>query len=208
MIQLKHIFKKIFRYQLSSALTLLSLVIAFLGVIMLSLYATYEHSFDSFHKSKDDIYLFSFSNRDFWVPALLADEFKKNIPEVQNSMVVSQWWDAQMYKEEDNIQDAIGGEMLAVSADFFKMLDFKLLQGYDETVLVEPKSVVVSEEFANKLFGEESPMGKYVNIGLRTGYKITGVMANMPTNSAFSSDALVSFASFMQPGDDWRGAQQ
>ena len=65
MIQLKHLLKKIFRYRLSSALTLLSLVIAFLGIIMLSLYASYEYSFDTFHKSKDDIYLFSFNKVPF-----------------------------------------------------------------------------------------------------------------------------------------------
>lgn len=208
MIQLKHLFKKIFRYRLSSSLTLLSLVIAFLGIIMLSLYATYEYSFDTFHKSKDDIYLFSFSNRDFWVPALLSNEFKNNIPEVQNVVVVSEWWDTQMYKQEDNIQDAINGQVLAVGADFFKMFDFKLFQGEKETVLVEPKSVVISEEFAKKLFGNENPLGKYVNFGYRKEYKITGVMANMPKNSAFCSDAVVSFASYMQPGDDWRSAQQ
>jgi len=192
---------------LSSALTLLSLVIAFLGIIMLSLYASYEYSFDTFHKSKDDIYLFSFNKVPF-VPAPLADELQRDIPEIQNAIVVSEWWDTELYKEEDNIQNAIGGEFLAVSADFFKMLDFKLIQGDKETVLVDPKSIVISEEYANKLFGKENPLGKYVNLGYRTGYKITGVMANMPKNSAFCSDALVSFASYLQPGDDWRGAQQ
>ncbi|MDY0200526.1 MAG: ABC transporter permease [Tenuifilaceae bacterium] len=207
MIQLKHLLKKIFRYRLSSALTLLSLVIAFLGIIMLSLYASYEYSFDTFHKSKDDIYLFSFNKVPF-VPAPLADELQRDIPEIQNAIVVSEWWDTELYKEEDNIQNAIGGEFLAVSADFFKMLDFKLIQGDKETVLVDPKSIVISEEYANKLFGKENPLGKYVNLGYRTGYKITGVMANMPKNSAFCSDALVSFASYLQPGDDWRGAQQ
>ncbi|GEM_PF-711547 len=208
MLQLVRIFKTIARYKLSSGLTLLSLVVAFLGVIMLSLYISFERSFDSFHRGKNDTYLFSFSKSEFWVPALLADEFKKNLPEAEHTLVVSQWWDKGIYREDAKISDAVEGEFLAVSADFFKMFDFELLRGDRESALVAPKSVVLSQDLARKVFGNTDPMGKYVNIGYRTSYKVTGVMANMPRNSAFRSDALVSFATYMQPGDDWAGAQQ
>jgi putative ABC transport system permease protein len=174
---------------------------------MLSLYVTYERSFDTFHKNGDDTYLFSFNNSDFWVPALLADEFKKGLPEAEHVVVVSQWWDKYIFKDGGDIRDAVRGEFLAVSADFYKMFDFELLQGDKETVLAEPKSVVISQELAQKVFGDANPVGESVNLGYRTSYKVTGVMANMPKNSAFACDAFVSFASFMQPGDDWRGAQ-
>ncbi len=208
MIQLKHLFKTILRYRLSSGLTLLSLVIAFLGVIMLSLYISYERSFDTFHSNGKNTYLFSFNNQDFWFPALLADEMKKGLPEVENSVVVSQWWDKYIYKDGEELRDAVQGEFLAVSADFLKVFDFNLLQGDKETVLVEPKSVVISQNLAHKVFGDVNPVGQYVNLGYQMQYKVTGVMENMPKNSAFTSDALVSFSSYMQPGDDWRGAQQ
>jgi putative ABC transport system permease protein len=208
MIQLKHLFKTIFRYKLSSGLTLLSLVVSFLGVIMLTLYISFEQSFDTFHKNKDDTYLFSFNNKDFWVPALLADEFKNKIPEVESAVVVTQWWYRSIYRDGTTIQDAVNGQLIAASADFFKMYNFDLMQGDKETVLKEPKSVVLSEEYAKKIFNNENPIGQIVNLGNRTSYKVTGIMANMPSNTAFSCDAMVSFASFMQPGDDWRGAQQ
>ena len=208
MIQLKHLFKTILRYRLSSGLTLLSLVIAFLGVIMLSLYITYERSFDTFHSNGKNTYLFSFNNQDFWVPALLADEMKKGLPEVENAVVVSQWWDKYIYKDGEELRDAVKGEFLAVSADFLKVFDFNLLQGDKETVLAEPKSVVISQDLARKVFGDANPVGQYVNLGYQMQYKVTGVMENMPKNSAFASDALVSFSSYMQPGNDFRGAQQ
>ncbi len=195
------------RYRLSSGLTLLSLVIAFLGVIMLSLYITYERSFDTFHTNGENTYLFSFNNKEFWVPALLADELKNGLPEIEHALVVSQWWDKYIYKDDEDLSDAVKGDFLAVSADFLKVFDFYLLQGDKETVLVEPKSVVISQDLAQKVFGEANPIGQYVNLGYRMQYKVTGVMENMPKNSAFASDALVSFSSYMQPGDDWRGAQ-
>ncbi len=187
---------------------MLSLVIAFVGVIMLSLYITYERSFDTFHTNGDNTYMFSINNSKFWVPALLADELKNELPEAKHTLVVSQWGDKYIYKDGEELRDAVKGSFLAVSADFLKVFDFNLLQGDKETVLAEPKSVVISQELAQTVFGNSNPVGKYVNLGYRMQYKVTGVMANMPKNSAFSSDALVSFASYMQPGDDWRGAQQ
>ena len=57
---MKQLFKTIFKYRLSSILTLVSLVVAFLGIIVLTLYVSYERSFDGFHKNKNDIYLMSF----------------------------------------------------------------------------------------------------------------------------------------------------
>jgi putative ABC transport system permease protein len=175
---------------------------------MLSLYITYERSFDSFHTNGDNTYLFSINNSNFWVPALLADELKNELPEAKHTLVVSQWWDKYIYKDGEELRDAVKGDFLAVSADFLKVYDFKLLQGDKETVLAEPKSVVISQELAQTVFGDANPVGQYVNLGYQKQYKVTGVMENMPKNSAFSSDALVSFASYMQPGDDWRGAQQ
>ncbi|MDX9848853.1 MAG: ABC transporter permease [Tenuifilaceae bacterium] len=208
MIQLKHLFKTILRYRLSSGLTLLSLVIAFLGVIMISLYITYERSFDTFHTNGNNTYMFSINNSNFWVPALLADELKNELPEAKHTLVVSQWWDKYIYKDGEELSDAVKGDFLAVSADFLKVFDFNLLQGDKGTVLTEPKSVVISQELAHKVFGDENPVGKNVNLGHQMQYKVTGVMENMPKNSAFASDALVSFASYMQHGNDWRGAQQ
>ncbi len=208
MIQLKHLFKTILRYRLSSGLTLLSVVVAFLGIIMLTLYITYERSFDNFHKNKNDIYLLSFNNRDFWLPALLSDELKNNIPEAEHSIVVTKWWMNPVYKDGSSIQDGVQGDFWAVGADFLQMFDFELLSGDKATALLDPKSVVLTEEFASKVFGNQNPIGEYVSFGNRTSYKVTGVMANMPNNTAFGGDGLISFASFMQPGDDWYGAQQ
>ena len=53
---MKKIFKTIAKYRLSSILTLISLVVAFLGIVVLTLYVSHERSFDGFHKNSDDIY--------------------------------------------------------------------------------------------------------------------------------------------------------
>lgn len=52
---MKKIFRTIVKYRLSSILTLISLVVAFLGIIVLTLYVSYERSFDGFHKNRDNL---------------------------------------------------------------------------------------------------------------------------------------------------------
>ncbi len=208
MIQLKHLLKTVFRYKLSSGLTLLSLVVAFLGIIMLSLYTSYEYSFDRFHKNKENIYLFSYNGDTYWVPALTNYEIKSELSDIVNSVVISGWWDNLIYTPDKEIKEGISFNGLAASTDFFKMFDFPLLNGDLETVLSQPKSIVISEELAKKVFGDVNPIGETVTLYYSEGFTITGVMKDMPRNSAFYSDAIISFETFMQPGKDFRGAQQ
>jgi putative ABC transport system permease protein len=208
MIQLKHLLKTVIRYKLSSGLTLLSLVVAFLGIIMLTLYTSYEYSFDRFHKNRDNIYMLTYNGNTYWVPALTKYEIKNELPDIENAIVISPWWQSLIYKPSSSIKEAIAFKGLALSTDFFKMFDFPLLLGDPETVLSQPKSVVISQELARKVFGDDNPIGETVTLSYVENYTITGVMQDMPQNSAFHSDAIISFETFMQPGNDFRGAQQ
>ncbi len=205
---LKQLLKTIFKYRLSSGLTILSLVVAFLGIIVLLLYVSYEHSFDNFHKNGDNIYRISFGYDDgSWLPTPIKKMVEENVPEVENAIVLSSWWDNQLYLPEQTKKDAVSANMLAVSKDFFQMFDFPLLAGEPDKALSEPNTLVLSEKLAKKLFGTSDVVGKPLMVRGKTPFTVSGVAKDIPDNSTFNFDAFVSFASYMQPDNDWRGAQ-
>ena len=208
MIQLKHLFKTILRYKLSSGLTLLSLVVAFIGIIVLSLYISFERSFDSFHENGDEIYFFTYNGETNRVPALLLQEFLNEIPDIEQGVVVWPWGETGLKRLDDNSKDAINVKTTAFGKDFFTMFDFPLMYGDPESALNEPMSVVISQKVAQMVFGEEDPLGKQLSLGQLLPFKVTGVMYDMPKNTAFKNDVIISFETFMQPGRDWIGAQQ
>ena len=82
----------------------------------------------------------------------------------------------------------------AATPDFFKVLEFKLLQGDINTCLEAPNSIVLTRRLALKYFGTSDVRGRTITVqALYQGtyqFLITGVMEDFPQNSSFSADAI------------------
>ncbi len=119
-IAMRQLFKTIMRYRLSSGLTLLSLVVAFLGIIVLTLYVSYERSFDGFHKNMNNIYLMSFKyDIGSSLPVPMEELIRHEVPEIERSVVMREWWDNEFYRTDQAPRDAIRNKAIHASADFF-----------------------------------------------------------------------------------------
>ena len=74
---------------------------------------------------------------------------------------------------------------------FFDVFSFRLLKGDPKTCLKEPRSIVLTEEYAKKYFGDEDPIGQSLKIEQDTNVSvITGVMQDFPENSHFHCKML------------------
>lgn len=192
MRSIKQLFRTILKYRLSSALTLMSLIVAFLGIIILFLYVSFERSFDSFHKNRDDIYLLSFNyDTGSSLPIPMAQLIKEEVPEIEKSMVMWTWFHNRLYTPDQTQQDAINAKVMTATEDFFTMFNFPLISGDANTVLSESNMIVLSETMARNIFGTTDVIGKPL---MASGLSLTvsGVMKDMPENTSFKSDALVS----------------
>lgn len=84
-------------------------------------------------------------------------------------------------------------EVVAVDSGFFDFFSFKLLKGSLEQVFTERNHLVISETLAQRLFGNEDPMGREVRMGEGGYYVIAGVVEDPPENSTFQFNALLGF---------------
>ncbi|HTE30970.1 MAG TPA: FtsX-like permease family protein, partial [Chryseolinea sp.] len=84
----------------------------------------------------------------------------------------------------------------------FDVFSWKLLKGNPKTALAAPYSIVLTEAMAKKYFGDEDPLGKTLQGTESPGrankgdYLVTGVMEDVPKNSHFRFDALLSLSTF------------
>jgi putative ABC transport system permease protein len=89
----------------------------------------------------------------------------------------------------------------AVDSTFYEVFSIPLIYGNPQTVLKEPNTMVISKDTAMKYFGETNAVGKILRAGFSYGagsidFKITGVSENVPDNSHFHYNLLISSASF------------
>jgi putative ABC transport system permease protein len=75
------------------------------------------------------------------------------------------------------------------------MFSFPLTRGHAETILREPLTMVITEEFRKKIFGDEDPLYKTLTLphrGKSLDFTVTGVIEDVPKNTHLQFDFLLS----------------
>lgn len=194
-----------------SLVNIFGLVLGMTACLLIGLYVAYEKSYDEFHVNKENIFRIRhdrYTNheltRQFSAgPMGIGDDLKATFPEVikfvrlnpgnERNMIVSNG--DKRFKET---------RVYFASEDFFEILSYPLTSGVDSTVLKDPFTMVVSESFAKKYFGDTNPVGKTLKTNNKEEYAITGVFADVPGNTHLKFDALLSFPSLHKIiGKEW-----
>jgi hypothetical protein len=89
-----------------------------------------------------------------------------------------------------------------VDSGFLRVFSFPLLKGHPAKVLEKPYSIVVTEKFAKKFFGDQDPIGKTVQVNRKDIFTITGLLKDLPTNSRFDFEYLLPWSYMRSQGDD------
>ena len=153
-----------------------------------------ELSFDKFHTNKDNIYrVISEHERlgiNGTVPSDFVEFFSADIPEMESFTRVS----------------TIGGQFALVSAkqkklnssgvyfvdqNFFEFFSFELLNSSSAGAFSETGSVVITESFSNKIFGDKDPVGQELEFNKNEKYTVSAVATDPPKNSTVQFEALL-----------------
>jgi putative ABC transport system permease protein len=87
--------------------------------------------------------------------------------------------------------------LIFADSGFFRIFSFPLISGKAEEVLRNPNSIVLSEQSAQRYFGDRDPMGKMLRIeNDSTYYTVTGIMKDIPANSHMHFDMICSLSTF------------
>lgn len=184
---LKIAFANLRQSKVYSLISIASLSVGMAISIFILIYVSDELSYDRYHEKADNIYRLCQKEHAYQSPQtakLLTDNF----PEIKESARIlppdftTVQYNNQLFKE---------GMVAYVDASLFKIFSFKFKKGHAETALEEPVSIVISEEIAQKYFGSEEPIGKVLKIGGELDYTVTGVFENMPGNSHFRYNFLM-----------------
>ncbi len=169
----------------------------------------FELSFDNFHSNRDRIYrVVSVSkNSDgttysSGVPFPVADGLRSEFPQIGKVAAINEQTDALITILASG-KDVSGNKfkeksgVFYVEQQFFEVFDFKWLAGEAKTSLAEPNTVVLTQKYADKYFGNwEDAVGRFIKDDNNEVLRITGIIQNAPANSDFPLGVLISYKTY------------
>jgi len=205
LIALRNLWKK----RSYASINIGGLAIGLATSIFIFLYVINELSYDRFHEKSDRIYKAWISGmmptgemRDAVTAGPMAAALIADYPEVEQ-VVRLRGYGGFLVKNGDRVFNETEQDFLFTDSTFFDVFSFKLLKGDPKTCLKEPRSIVLTEEYAKKYFGEEDPIGQSLKIEQDTNVSvITGVMQDFPENSHFHAKMLGSINTLPQNNDN------
>ena len=202
--------RNLVKHKFYGIINVLGLAIGMTCCLLIFLYVQHELSYDSFHTKVDRIYRVV---TDIKTPtetlninitsAPMAAYMKADFPEVEDIVRLD---DARLLIQRGK-QTFQEDESMFADSTFFHVFDFTLLRGNPNTALVAPFSIVLTEDAAKKYFGDEDPMGQRLRMDGEYDLTVTGVMQNMPENSNFTFDVLLSLSTRLEKLDPDRAEQ-
>jgi putative ABC transport system permease protein len=193
--------RNIIRQKGYSLINIASLSIGFFCCILILLYIRYELSYDKYHNDAQYIYrvVREHQGEPVWYNSSehpLAASLKRDFPEIIKATRVKKNDDVGLV--EYNSKRFNEKDIYFVDPDFLEIFTFPLVSGDMSTALKEPFSVLITQEMAEKYFGKENPLNKVLRIKEwysedKHDYEIKGVLKNIPENSHFTFDFLISY---------------
>ncbi|HVS98095.1 MAG TPA: FtsX-like permease family protein [Puia sp.] len=167
------------------------------------LYLLHEHSYDGWHANAPRIFAVSttetFGSSRFDNPHLscvtgpsakqadpAVEAFVRMFPLLAGTSVQNAADPAARFWEHKDFYFA--------DSNFFRFFSFRLIKGRPEDVLARPYTVVLTQSEAKKYFGTSDPVGKVLVLDGKHRLEVTGVAADVPSNSSIRFGLIASLA--------------
>jgi len=197
---IKFAVRNIFNSKAHSLINILGLSIGFASAIFIALFVNDEFSFDRYHQNSDNIYrvAHNWNSNDKITPwartsAPLAPKLAEGFPEILEVVRVRKnprtdllAYGTKRFNEES---------LIFADSNVFKLFSFPLSDGNPDEALKNIHSILLTKRMAHKYCGEEDPMGKLLRYNNNIDLMVTGILEEIPANSHFRFDFMVTFSS-------------
>ncbi len=198
--------RNISRNKVSSIINIAGLAIGITCVIFILFYVQDELKYDRFFKSADRIYQVNIEGNmggqeylSGTTPPPAGAALVNTFPEIETYTRFFNASDEVVRSEENKQVENYFTEknVHGVDSNFLQVFNYRLLQGNEATCLLQPNSVVITEQIAKKYFGNSNAMGRVLLFDDdRKPFTVTAVMQNIPSQSSLQFDMLRPIASY------------
>jgi len=197
-------YRNIARNRFYSVLNIAGLAIGMICAILIFLYVQKELTFDKHHVNYERIYRlesnFTISGKNTLaalVPMPMAPTLMDEYPEIEECVrfagfgiddILFTYGEKKFY--EDNIY--------FTDSTVFDVFTHDFIFGSPDRALTEPNTVVITESFSKRYFGDDNPIGEVLTSSNFGDFRVTGVIENVPSNSHLTYECLLSMATIVE----------
>ena len=187
-----------------TALNLTGLAVGMASATLILLWIHNESTYEGFNVNKDHIY--QVWNRavisgklECWqtTPKVLAPALRQEYPAIADFCRVDSRW----FVTDAGGDHRMSSHAFVVDSSFLTIFTLPMVAGSPASALHDPHSIVVTQSFAKKIFGDKDPMNATVKID-QFRFRVTGVLKDLPANTEMDFEYLLPFAFERMRGDD------
>jgi len=167
------------------------------GIIIL-LYLQNELTYDRYHEKADRIYRIGTNVITSGQPVkfagaspALGPRLKEEYPEIEASVRIVPLPEILFNFGEKTFYE---GNIAFADPSFFYVFNHKFIHGNPKRCLKDPGNIVLTESLARKYFGDDNPIGNFINVENEHLAEVTGVIEDLPRNSHLQLHGLISFS--------------
>ena len=198
---LKIAFRNIIRHKAFAAINIAGLAIGMACSIFILLWVQNELSYDRFNKNANEIYRIAARAGDFKVainPAPMVADLQAKMPVIKNTVRLAT--SSNVFEVGDRKFEE--KRVFYADSTFLQVFSYRLLKGDRASVLNRPDAVLITEDLAKKYFGHEDALGKILRKDNNKDVIVTGILANIPSNSHLQFDCILPMSSIAQTNDN------
>ncbi|MDP8268592.1 MAG: ABC transporter permease, partial [Candidatus Tenebribacter davisii] len=205
---LKIAFRNLMRHKGFSAINIIGLAIGIACSILILLWIQDEVSFDNFHHDADRIFItgldYKVGNQEGrgikcnppLAPALMAE-----IPEIESAVRFQHAINKLVTYKDGDISFLENGIFYADST-IFNVFTIPLITGDPTDLLTRKNTLVITQEMAQKYFGDVDPIGKILSFDGDWDFEVVGIVEAWPAKSHWRFDMLASLISTRSATDE------
>jgi len=198
--------RNLMRNKAYSALNILGLGIGMSCCILIVLFLRHELQYDQLYIKGDRIYKVVREIRTqgeprkfYWgTSGSLGPALQRDFPEVESAVRIWPW---NVSVERQNL--LFRTQLSLVDKHIFDAFDTEFVHGNPETAFEDPSSIVITERMAQRIYGEEDPMGKVLTVEnsiFGDDYIVRGVIKDRLEPTTIPFNMLVS----RDPNAQWK----
>ncbi|WP_293879644.1 MULTISPECIES: ABC transporter permease [unclassified Sphingobacterium] len=189
-----------------SAINIIGLSIGMTAVLIIGIWIQNQFQFDNFYSNNTSLYKLWNKYEDEGkinlqqvTSGLASPALEAEYPEVEHAARIY-WSSNRLLSFDEKKIKSKGNE---VDPAFMQIFEFKILRGNNNNALGDKKSIVLTESLARNIFGDVDPLDKTVMLDDKEPYKVTAVIADLPSNTNFDFTYLIPLVQPENYSPDW-----